>query len=147
MLKNLSLTILAFITVTGVCTGATARPDQSNSTVVAPTLRTSPANGARMYGAYCASCHGTNGKGDGPSAAALRIPPVDLTVLSKNNGGKFPANHVATVLRFGPKIPSHSMPEMPAWEPVFGKMDVAGNHDTQLRISNLSRYLEAIQEK
>ena len=88
-----------------------------------------------------------NGKGDGPSATALKTPPADLTVLSKNNGGKFPAGHVKTVLQFGPNIPSHGAPEMPVWGPVLGKMDVAGNHDTQLRISNLSRYLEAIQEK
>src|SRR5713101_3052138 len=41
--------------------------------------------------AYCAVCHGTDGKGGGPAATALKVPPTDLTLLSKNNGGKYPA--------------------------------------------------------
>jgi mono/diheme cytochrome c family protein len=100
-----------------------------------------------MFAVYCASCHGVSGKGDGPSAIALKTPPTDLTVLSKKNGGKFPAAHVMTVLKFGPDIPSHGSPEMPVWGPVLGKMDQADQKQTQLRISNLSRYLETIQEK
>lgn len=35
--------------------------------------------GARLYPEHCASCHGTEGHGDGPAAAGLRIPPADLT--------------------------------------------------------------------
>ncbi len=35
--------------------------------------------GARLYPEHCASCHGAEGRGDGPAAAGLRIPPADLT--------------------------------------------------------------------
>jgi mono/diheme cytochrome c family protein len=35
--------------------------------------------GARVFAAYCAVCHGTTGKGDGPAAAVLVPPPPDLT--------------------------------------------------------------------
>lgn len=34
--------------------------------------------GAVVFATYCASCHGPDGRGDGPAAAALKPPPVDL---------------------------------------------------------------------
>ncbi|MBZ5572099.1 MAG: cytochrome c [Acidobacteriia bacterium] len=48
----------------------------------------SPASGQQMYSAYCAVCHGNDGKGGGPAAEALKVPPPDLTVLARKNGGK-----------------------------------------------------------
>lgn len=35
--------------------------------------------GNRTYQLQCASCHGTEGRGDGPAAAALDPKPADLT--------------------------------------------------------------------
>ncbi len=37
------------------------------------------AAGAALYPQHCASCHGSTGKGDGPLAAKLPVPPADLT--------------------------------------------------------------------
>jgi high-affinity iron transporter len=37
------------------------------------------AQGAVLYRAQCASCHGPLGRGDGPAAAALTPPPADLS--------------------------------------------------------------------
>jgi mono/diheme cytochrome c family protein/peroxiredoxin len=34
--------------------------------------------GRLLYGAYCASCHGPEGHGDGPSAASLKAAPRDF---------------------------------------------------------------------
>ena len=34
--------------------------------------------GELVFGVYCASCHGPDGRGDGPSAATLRPPPRDF---------------------------------------------------------------------
>ncbi len=48
-----------------------------------------------------AACHERDGKGDGPAASELKTPPTDLTALTRQNGGKFPSDHVASVLRFG----------------------------------------------
>lgn len=36
-------------------------------------------DGRRLYVKNCQSCHGTEGKGDGPSGRALNPPPADLT--------------------------------------------------------------------
>jgi mono/diheme cytochrome c family protein len=60
-----------------------------------PATYTSPSSGKEMYNAYCASCHGADGKGDGPAAPALKAPPTNLTTLAAKNGGAFPAAHVA----------------------------------------------------
>jgi putative copper export protein/mono/diheme cytochrome c family protein len=48
--------------------------------------------GARLYPRNCASCHGPAGRGDGPAAAALKVPPADLTaahVLDHSEGDIF----------------------------------------------------------
>ena len=39
----------------------------------------SVANGAALYRAHCATCHGPAGRGDGPGGAGLPKPPADLT--------------------------------------------------------------------
>jgi len=46
-------------------------------------LRDDPASivrGAEIYGANCASCHGTEGRGDGPLALTLTPAPADLSL-------------------------------------------------------------------
>jgi len=35
--------------------------------------------GAELFPSHCAACHGASGKGDGPAAKSLPIPPADLT--------------------------------------------------------------------
>jgi mono/diheme cytochrome c family protein len=37
------------------------------------------AQGARLFSRNCVSCHGADGRGDGPLAHSLDIPPADLT--------------------------------------------------------------------
>lgn len=37
------------------------------------------ARGAELYPAHCSACHGSDGRGDGPNAKSLSIPPADLT--------------------------------------------------------------------
>lgn len=120
---------------------------QSNSNVTIPVNKTTAASGKQMFTNYCAPCHGMNGKGHGPVASSLKSPPADLTMLSKNNNGQFPDNHIAAVLRLGTKIPSHGTPEMPIWGPILGKLDQPNPENQQLRISNLTRYLKTIQVK
>ena len=45
-----------------------------------PTRPPSPARGAQVYREQCASCHGDQGRGDGPKAPTVKgPPPADLT--------------------------------------------------------------------
>ena len=50
--------------------------------------------GKAEFQSSCASCHGTDGKGNGPVSEQLKVPPPDLTILAKNNNGVFPTNAV-----------------------------------------------------
>src|ERR1700686_5503091 len=83
---------------------------------------TSAASGKEMFTTYCAVCHGTDRKGGGPAASALKVPPADLTVLSKNNGGKFPALKVTSDIRGESDLPAHGSKEMPVWGGLFWSM-------------------------
>jgi mono/diheme cytochrome c family protein len=100
-----------------------------------------------MYVNYCASCHGVDGKGDGPAAPAFKTPPSDLTTLAKRNGGKFPVFRVRSILDGQRTLVAHGNQEMPVWGPVLRA--VSGGNETivKMRIANLSRYVESLQEK
>jgi len=112
-----------------------------------PAVRTSASSGQEMFVNYCAVCHGKDGKGAGPATGALKVPPADLSVLSKNNGGKFPSAHVATVLREGLESKSHGSKEMPIWGPIFRQTSQGHVSEVELRIANLSKYVESLQVK
>lgn len=36
------------------------------------------ARGKVVYEQHCQNCHGTNGRGDGPAAASLKVPPTNF---------------------------------------------------------------------
>ncbi|HEV2214679.1 MAG TPA: cytochrome c [Terracidiphilus sp.] len=124
-----------------------ARQSSDKSKIVIPYQRTSPTDGKQMYKNYCAPCHGLDGKGHGPVASSLRQPPTDLTLLARNNHGKFPESHVAGVLSFGTDHPAHGSATMPVWGPILGRMDRANVDLEHMRIVNLCNYLRTIQQK
>ena len=78
-------------------------------------------SGADMYRTWCASCHGSEGKGNGPTASALKKAPTDLTLLRKKNGGTFPAERVRNYIEGKDAATSaaHGSREMPIWGDVF----------------------------
>jgi len=112
-----------------------------------PAQYTSPSSGKAMYLAYCASCHGKDGKGDGPAASAMKIALVDLTVLAAKNRGVFPENHVAQTVKGDSNTPSHGSKDMPVWGPIFGAIGTKSEGVLQLRVRNLTKYIESLQQK
>ena len=100
-----------------------------------------------MFADYCAPCHGLSGKGDGPAASALKTSPADLTQLAKKNSGKFPADHVMTVLRIGSPSATHGTTDMPVWGPLFRSLDPSAPAIVDQRIKNLTTYIESLQAK
>ena len=112
-----------------------------------PAPYTEPSAPDQMYKAYCASCHGTDGKGNGPAAPALKVNPTDLTQLSKNNKGEFPAARINSVLSGTAELAAHGSGEMPVWGPVFRKLSQDNGTHARLRIKNLTKYLESLQAK
>lgn len=113
-----------------------------------PMKQTSPVSGKEMFTQYCAVCHGTDGKGGGPAAAALKTPPADLTTLAKRSSdGNFPRDRVATLLKNGSDLAAHGSSEMPIWGPLFKSLDRTHDIAVQQRIKNLNDYLVSIQAK
>jgi mono/diheme cytochrome c family protein len=112
-----------------------------------PIKTTSPVSGKDMYTAYCAVCHGTDGKGGGPAASALKVPPTDLTLLSKNNGGKYPSLKVSSSIRGESATPAHGSKDMPVWGTLFWSMSSGHEGEVQQRVTNLTHYIESLQAK
>jgi mono/diheme cytochrome c family protein len=103
--------------------------------------------GPDLYHAHCAACHGPEGKGNGPAAAALKTKPADLTILAKNNGGKFPTQRVQKFISGDdPSLLSHGSREMPVWGPIFHQIEEDQDFGN-VRLQNLIEYLETIQQK
>lgn len=111
-----------------------------------PVPYTSASSGKDMYVAYCASCHGNDGKGNGPAASALKSIPTDLTQLAARNKGKFPENHVVQTIKGDVNMPSHGSKDMPVWGPIFASMGTTSDGVMQLRIRNLTKYIESLQK-
>jgi mono/diheme cytochrome c family protein len=126
-----------------------AMAQEANKTVKkTPAPLTSAASGVEMFNTYCAVCHGKDGKGDGPAASEFKIPPANLTLLSVNNNGKFPADHVAETVRTGPRdAKAHGSRDMPVWGTVFSAMSRGDTAQVELRIHNLTTYVESLQAK
>jgi mono/diheme cytochrome c family protein len=112
-----------------------------------PIQQSDSSSGKQMFANYCAPCHGLSGKGDGPAAPALKVAPADLTQLAKKNNGKFPMDHVMSVLRQGSPSGSHGSTEMPVWGPLFKSLDPTAPVMVDQRIRNLSVYIESLQAK
>ena len=152
-MKKIVLVLIATLTL---FTGVLAAQNQTGNDQTAnppakikhvPITSTSPVSGKDMFKAYCAVCHGEDAKGNGPAASALKTSPSDLTLLSKNNGGKFPALKVSSTIRGEGGFPAHGSKEMPVWGPLF--WDLSGGHESEVqqRVANLTKYVESIQAK
>lgn len=135
--------LFSFLLLIAVLVYAQTKPEVKH----VPAPQTPASSGKEMYKSYCASCHGEIGKGNGPAAPALKTAPSDLTLLSKNNSGKFPADRVISILRGQATVTAHGNRDMPVWGPVFWHMSQGHEGEVQQRIANLTRYLELLQQK
>ncbi|MFI5088394.1 MAG: cytochrome c [Terriglobales bacterium] len=104
-------------------------------------------SGPEMYTDYCASCHGVTGKGDGPAAPALKVPPPDLTVMAKRNGGRYPDGHVYQIIEWGGALASHGSREMPVWGVAFRPLSHENQKQVSQRIHVLTDYIGTLQQK
>lgn len=111
--------------------------------------------GEMEYKASCASCHGPQGKGDGPVADVLKKKPADLTRIASEYDGAFPAEQVYKVIDGRNMITVHGDRNMPVWgyrylgKAISRSQEVPHEMDVQAmvvgRITALVAYLESIQ--
>ena len=105
------------------------------------------------YELACMSCHGVDGRGDGPAAKQLNVRPSDLTQIAKSNGGPFPFAKIVEIVDGRQMVAAHGARMMPVWGDRY-RVHVAPNETAvtverraQQRINALVRYLAAIQEQ
>jgi mono/diheme cytochrome c family protein len=109
------------------------------------------AQGAALYQAHCAVCHGLQALGDGPMAPVLLVPPADLTSIVQRYEGIFPLERVASRIDGRDPLVSHGS-DMPVWGEFFEGRDVALRTDagqplmTSQPIADLVAWLRTIQE-
>ena len=138
-------TIVAMVVAMAMMVWAQDQPKKEIKHV--PLQPTSPASGEEMYKTYCAVCHGVTGKGNGPAADALKVPPSNLTTLAKRNGGKYPAIKVAAIIRGEEVLAAHGSKEMPIWGNLFWSISGGHEAEVQQRVANLNKYMEALQKE
>jgi mono/diheme cytochrome c family protein len=105
--------------------------------------------GQPVFERHCVSCHGAEGRGDGPVASVLHPPPADLTTIAARRGGSFPGGEIARFIDGRFSIPAHGPRAMPVWGQRFGadipEADI-GESITRGRIATLVEYLKSIQQ-
>ena len=103
-------------------------------------------DGATLYRAHCAVCHGADAKGGGPMAKFLKGKTPDLTTLTARNSGKFPLARVQKIIAGEEQLPAgHGTTAMPVWGPIFSQ--VAWDRDLgRVRVLNLAKYLAGLQK-
>lgn len=105
-------------------------------------------SGSELFKRYCASCHGSSAKGDGPIANALRYRPADLTQVAKRNHDSFDAEKVHRMIDGRDPVKGHGGPDMPLWGDAFKRSGDGYSEDAvKARIDALVEYLQTIQEK
>jgi nucleotide-binding universal stress UspA family protein/mono/diheme cytochrome c family protein len=102
--------------------------------------------GGEVFRTYCASCHGTAARGDGPLASAMIRKPSNLTEIAKRNGGQFPSELVFRTIDGRQPVRGHGGPDMPVWGDVFTRSRDAGDAErVKAVIESLVQYLGSIQ--
>jgi len=111
-----------------------------------------PVTGSGLYLRHCAACHGTSGKGDGPLASTLKIPPSDLTTLAKRQGGKYDEAAVMAVIDGRRDVAAHGPRDMPVWGAIFAeRVEASGQgwpeYTALLHGRALVDYVGSLQER
>jgi mono/diheme cytochrome c family protein len=103
-------------------------------------------SGAYAFRTYCASCHGIDGKGDGPLTDSLRFHPPDLTLIAKRHGGTFPTEKVVRIVDGRKQVKGHGGPDMPVWGDAFRNVETGYDDATAIaKIKAVVEHLKTFQ--
>ena len=93
----------------------------------------------------CATCHGVDGRGDGPMAAELRVKPINLRLLKQENGGTFPTREVQRSIDGRAMPRAHGLPKMPVWGRQWIRQGLS-EAEVQARSIAITSYIASIQD-
>lgn len=95
-------------------------------------------DGHALFDAYCLSCHGQDGKGNGPAAKAVSAPVPDLTLITVRDGQFVPVHVLAHITEV------HTVAEMPYWPDVL-RSSCGSEAKAHMAEANLARYIQSLQ--
>jgi len=116
-----------------------------------PAMAQDLSEGARLFQRNCATCHGLDAKGGGPTASVLILQPTDLTQLQRENDDKFPLKRAIWRIDGRDPIVSHGSP-MPVYGDFFEGRDVSLKTSsgqpimTSQPVADLVAWLQTIQQ-
>ncbi len=130
------VTIAALVGGASLVASGRALAEEANSTA-----------GRFTYKTFCSTCHGPDGRGDGPSAKSMRVPPADLTGISSRSNGRFDRASVARAVDTKGKCKGTGHEDMPRWGEVFAKVR-GGQTPAQVQqmITDLVAWIETVQQ-
>jgi len=102
--------------------------------------------GPDLFRAHCAPCHGSDAKGHGPVAPALREPVPDLTTIEQRNRGLYPDQRIGKIISGDELMIAHGSREMPVWGPIFHQIENDRDYG-DVRLRNINQYLKSLQQK
>ena len=132
----------------GVCAMATAGALWIGSAIAFEAVTLEDYSGAELFERFCASCHGTSARGDGPVARSLNTVVPDLTTIGVRYG-QFPDALVRDVIDGrGIDTRAHGTRAMPVWGYEFWVEeggDVVAQTAVRDTINKLVEYLRSVQ--
>jgi mono/diheme cytochrome c family protein len=131
----MSLRVMCSIVVLAV--GVVVAPERSSG-------EEKPDAAAILYTRYCASCHGTSGRGDGPVAGELTKRPTDLTTLTSDVPALMKSIDGRRTIR------AHGTSAMPVWGYVFEESLVGEPHRLRTVLHELrllAEYCRDLQQR
>lgn len=105
-------------------------------------------SGKELFVANCAGCHGLQGDGKGPDAAAQTEEVADLRRIAAGRNGRFPRVMLGKIIDGREVITAHGNAVMPAWGNEFS-LSEGYSEEAQQRVERKIRalvdYIESIQ--
>lgn len=103
-----------------------------------------PQHAEAIYRRYCASCHGTDGRGDGPAAGALNPRPTDLTKSALG------LSDLMKVIDGRRTVRAHGNAAMPVWGHVFEEeLEGTGREHRQAlrQVQAVAEYVQSLRRR
>jgi len=103
--------------------------------------------GRRLYEIHCVSCHGQDGRGDGPMREVLGRRPTDLTHLDARGSDWLEGARGVLTGSSGRWLGAHGRREMPVWGASFVDRGRVGEQreEVEAEIDSLLAFLRILQ--
>ncbi|HEY8540718.1 MAG TPA: cytochrome c [Steroidobacteraceae bacterium] len=134
-MRSLTLFVLLVAVIVAGCASTQPRHIESLS-------------GMELYQRLCSSCHGVEGRGDGPVAPLLKVNTPDLTRIAARDGGEFPTEDVRRIIDGRTDRRAHGPRDMPVWGWQLYDMSTRDGNErarADAMIDRLVEYLRSIQ--